>query len=194
MHAEILANDVLSHDYHVLRRIKYARLDKKGARQAVSREVFERGQASAILLWHRVRDALVFVRQFRLPVELLGDEGMMLEVAAGGIDGVESPLDAALRECREETGYEPLSAVAACVIHPSPAAVKERLFLFFAEVDDQHRTSEGGGLEAESEDVEVVELPVETIRAMLAGGEITDAKTLVLLYWYFARRQGQAEV
>ncbi len=188
MTAKILANEILSQRYHVLREIRYSRADLKGAEQTVSREVFERGEASAILIWHCERDAFVMVRQFRLPVYLLGDPEMMLEVAAGGIDANESPLDAALRECREETGYDPQDAVAVCTIHPSPAAVRERLFLFFAQVDESHRTGEGGGLEEEAEDVEVVELPVSESRRMLDAGEITDAKTLVLLHWFFARR------
>ncbi len=188
MTTQILANDILSEEYHVLRQIRYSRTDLKGSEQTVSREVFERGEASAILLWHRERDSLVLVRQFRLPVFLLGDPAMMLEVAAGGIDSHETPLEAALRECREETGYEPQNALSVCTIHPSPAAVKERLFLFFAEVDDSHRTGDGGGLEEEAEDVEVVEQPVKKMRQMLDAGEITDAKTLVLLHWFFARR------
>jgi ADP-ribose pyrophosphatase len=109
----------------------------------------------------------------------------MLEVAAGGMEPDESPRDAAIRECREETGYEPSSAVHVVTMHPSPAAVKERLHLFFAEVADGERPGSGGGVAEEHEDVETVELPVATVREMLASGEFRDAKTIILLQWFF---------
>ncbi len=182
------SDEILSHEHHVLRRMRYAISGSDGADQTVTREVFERGEASAILLHHTGRGTLIFVRQFRLPVALWGEDGMMLEVAAGGLDAKETPLDAALRECREETGYDPRSASLVCVMHPSPAAVKERLHLFHADVDDTMRTGSGGGLEDEHEDIEIVEMPVEEARAMLERGEIRDGKTLILLQWFFMNR------
>jgi nudix-type nucleoside diphosphatase (YffH/AdpP family) len=187
MSLEIVADEILSDDYHLLRKITYSHPRIKGGHQVVTREVFERGEASAILLWHKDRNSLIFVRQLRLPVALLGDDAHVLEAAAGGMDKGETPLSAALREGHEETGYAVSKAQFVCVIHPSPAAVKERLFLYFAEVDDSLRTGTGGGLEHESEDVEVVEIAVDEVRKMLDEGRFSDAKTLVLLYWFFAR-------
>jgi nudix-type nucleoside diphosphatase (YffH/AdpP family) len=188
MEFDIESDEILSGKHHVLRQMRYAITGSDEKRQSVSREVFERGEASTILLHHKGRDTLIFVRQFRLPVALWGEDGSMLEAAAGGLDEGESPLDAALRECREETGYEPASAQLVCVMHPSPAAVKERLHLFFAEVDDNSRTGEGGGLASEHEDVETVEIPVEAVRTMLERGEIRDGKTIILLQWFFLSR------
>lgn len=189
MEFSIESNEILSQEHHVLRKIRYSAEAGGGAPQQVTREVFERGEASTILLHHKDRDSLVFVRQFRLPVALWGEEAMVLEAAAGGLDEGESPLDAALRECREETGYEPETASLVCVMHPSPAAVKERLHLFFAEVEDTMRKGEGGGLEDEHEDVETVEIPVGEARAMLESGAIRDGKTIILLQWFFMNRR-----
>jgi nudix-type nucleoside diphosphatase (YffH/AdpP family) len=185
MEFDIESDEILSSKHHVLRQMRYGINGSDGKRQSVSREVFERGEASCVLLHHKGRDTLILVRQFRLPVALWGEDGSMLEAAAGGLDEGESPLDAALRECREETGYDPADAQLVCVIHPSPAAVKERLHLFFAEVDDGSRTGAGGGLASEHEDVETVEISVDEARTMLERGEIRDAKTIILLQWFF---------
>ncbi|MCU0789892.1 MAG: NUDIX hydrolase [Nitratireductor sp.] len=188
MEFTIESNEVLSQEHHVLRKIRYRAKGSDGKEQEASREVFERGEASSVLLHHKERDSLIFVRQFRLPVALWGEDPMVLEAAAGGLDEGESPLDAALRECQEETGYEPVSASLVCVMHPSPAAVQERLHLFIAEVDDTMRKGEGGGLQDEHEDVETVEIPVAEARRMLQTGAIRDAKTIILLQWFFVNR------
>jgi ADP-ribose diphosphatase len=187
MEFTVESDEILSDGHHVLRQMRYSITGSDGNRQSVSREVFERGEASCVLLHHKGRDTLIFVRQFRLPVALWGEDGSMLEAAAGQLDKGETPLDAVMRECREETGYEPANAQFVCIIHPSPAAVKERLHLFYAEVDDASRKGEGGGLADEHEDVETVEIAVAQARAMLERGEIRDAKTIILLQWFFLR-------
>ena len=183
---------ILYQGHHTLRGVRYREPRANGTPQVVSREVFERGEASAILLHKKGAGTLVFVRQFRLPVSMWGENGYMLEVAAGGMDAGETPLAAALRECREETGFEPSSAVHVFSIHPSPAAVKERLHLFFAEVDDSYRKGEGGGVAHEEEEVATVELPVAKVRAMLDRGEFQDAKTIILLQWFFLSGRASA--
>jgi ADP-ribose pyrophosphatase len=178
--------------YHRLRGLRYGEPRRDGPPQTVHREVFERGEASAILLYRKDADKLVFVRQFRMPVHLWQEDGLMLEVAAGGMEPGESPRDAAIRECREETGYAPSTAIHVVTMHPSPAAVKERLHLFFAEVEDGERPGQGGGVEEEHEDVETVELPVPVVREMLAHGEFRDGKTIILLQWFFLAGPGAA--
>lgn len=45
------------------------------------------------------------------------------------------------------------------------------------------KVSEGGGLETETEDIEVLELPIEEAIEMLNNGEIQDMRTIVLLQY-----------
>jgi len=61
--------------------------------------------------------------------------------------------------------------------------VTERLHLFVAEYDPSSRVTAGGGVESEEEDIETLELGFEQALAMVASGEILDAKTIMLLQW-----------
>src|SRR5262245_14688885 len=65
------------------------------------REIVEHSGAVAVLALNDAGEALL-VRQFRLPTG-----GPLLEVVAGGIDGVEDPATAAARELAEEIGFTP---------------------------------------------------------------------------------------
>ncbi len=65
----------------------------------------------------------------------------------------------------------------------SPGAVKERLSLFVADYDFNRPRQKGGGHEQEGEDIATIELPLADALAMVARGEILDAKTIMLLQW-----------
>jgi hypothetical protein len=61
--------------------------------------------------------------------------------------------------------------------------VTEKVFFFVAEYERQHRVSSGGGDETEGEDIEVLEIPIDRAMEMVAGGEILDGKTIMLLQY-----------
>ena len=60
-------------------------------------------------------------------------------------------------------------------------SVTERLYFFIAEYDADGRTGQGGGVAAEGEDIDVLELPLEKALSMITRGEIMDGKTIMLL-------------
>ena len=64
----------------------------------------------------------------------------------------------------------------------SPGSVTERLHFFLAEFDPDDRPTDGGGAEGETENIEVLEIGFDEALAMVARGEIRDAKTILLLY------------
>lgn len=63
----------------------------------------------------------------------------------------------------------------------SPGSVTEILYFFIAEYSHEMKINDGGGLEEEGENIEVLELSFEESLKMIDAGEIKDAKTIMLL-------------
>jgi hypothetical protein len=79
----ILESQVLSHDWYLLRKITFDYQRNNGEWQRQTREVYDRGNGAAILLYNREKKTVVLTRQFRLPVFVNGHDGLLIEVAAG---------------------------------------------------------------------------------------------------------------
>lgn len=125
-------------------------------------EVKEEGATVAVLAVTPDREILL-VREFRP-----GPERVLCELPGGAIDGGETPLAAARRELREETGHEGrLEHVGASV----ECAYSTRVRHTFV-AHDCRRVGEPGG--DETEFVEVVRMPLPEFRAHLRGGQLTD--------------------
>lgn len=109
---------------------------------------------------------IVMIRQYRKSVERV-----LLELPAGGIDGDESPENAARREMTEETGYtaghlEPLTE-----FFTSPGFTNEYMYLYRA-------TQLQAGQPTEATDqIEVVTLGLDEALQRMRSGEVADAKT-----------------
>lgn len=63
----------------------------------------------------------------------------------------------------------------------SPGSVTEILYFFIAEYLPSMKINEGGGLEAEQEEIDVLELSFSDAYGMISSGEIIDANTIMLL-------------
>lgn len=154
-----------------------------GGRRELIREACHRGDSAAVLLCHRTRGTVLLTRQFRLPPLLAGHpDGRIIEVAGGLLDG-DDPAVGAEREVVEETGILPASLRRVLTTFMTPCLVTERVHLFVATYAEVDRVGPGGGVVAEAEDIENVELPARTAYAMAERGEIIDGRTLLLLYY-----------
>ncbi|VVE00956.1 NUDIX domain-containing protein [Pandoraea anhela] len=176
----ILSVDTLSAQQRRLERqtFEYARED--GATQVLDREIYHVGDGAAVLLYDLARRTVILVDQFRLPAYLRGESGWMLEVPAGFVDGI-SPEVRAREEAAEEAGYrvgEVRQAFKALMI---PGCIPHLVYGFVAPYTPDDRIGNGGGLIQEGEDITVVELDIDRALDMVASGEITDAKTIMLL-------------
>ena len=173
---------LLSDNWYVLKTTRFDFLRRDGQWQTQQRETYDRGNGAAILLYNLARRSVVLTRQFRYPAFVNGHDALMVEVPAGVLDAA-SPEDCIRAEAEQEAGYrvrEPRKVFEAFM---SPGAVTERLHFFIAEYEPGDRVGDGGGLHDEGEDIEVFELPFDAAMAMVARGEILDAKTIMLLQY-----------
>lgn len=170
----------LSHNWGRFDNYQVSHGTRDGGQLTITREIYDHGSAAAVLLYAPEAGTVILTRQFRLPAHLNGDEAWMIEVPAGMLDG-EAPEVAAQREALEETGYAPRDLVFVCNAYSSPGSLTEKCACFIARYTPGQRAEAGGGLAAEGEDIEVLEITLESAMAMVTSGEIADAKTILLL-------------
>jgi GDP-mannose pyrophosphatase NudK len=174
---------VLSDNWYILRKATFDFLKKDGTWQTQERECYDRGNGAAILLYNKAQKTVILIRQFRMPTFLNGNtEGLLIEVPAGLLDAL-NPEECIKKEVEEETGYLVTHVKKVFEAYMSPGAVTELLHFFIAEYEPHHKITEGGGLEHEQEEIEVIEIPFADALKMIDTGEIRDGKTIMLLQY-----------
>lgn len=180
---KIQETELLSDNWYILNKVTFDYQKKDDSWITQKREVYDRGNGAAILLYNKEQKTVILTRQFRLPSYLNGNEtGMMIEVCAGLLDE-DHPEQCIIRETEEETGYRISKVHKIMETYMSPGAVTEILYLFIGEYDESMKVSEGGGLEHEEENIEVLEMSYDEAYSMIASGQIRDAKTIMLLQY-----------
>lgn len=179
----ILKTELLSDNWYILKKLTYSYSKKDGTKQQQTREVYDRGNGATILLYNKAQQTVILTRQFRLPTFVNGNEdGMLIEACAGLLDK-DNPEDCIKRETEEETGYKIKDVRKIYEVYMSPGSVTEKLYFFIAEYSNEMKINDGGGVEGEEENIEVLELPIDEAMQMLDNGEIKDAKTIMLLQY-----------
>ena len=173
---------VLSDRRYRLDEVEFDYRRGNGEWQTQKREVFDRGHAAALLPCNLASRTVVLTRQFRLPPYLAGHDDLMIEAAAGMLDD-ETPEKRIRSEAEEEIGYRLHDVQKVFEAFMSPGSVTEKIHFFVAEYDAAMRVGDGGGLEEEGEDIEVLELSIEQAIEMISDGRIVDAKTIMLLQY-----------
>jgi GDP-mannose pyrophosphatase NudK len=180
---KILETKILSDNWYVLRKITYEYTKKDGTKQTQSREVYDRGNGATILLYNKVQKTVILTRQFRLPTYVNGNEnGMLIEACAGLLDK-DNAEDCIIRETEEETGYKVTAVRKIFEAYMSPGSVTEIVHFFVAEYSKSMKVTEGGGVEHEEENIEVLEMEIDKAMKMIETGEIKDGKTIMLLQY-----------
>ncbi len=158
-----------------------------GVSGEISREVFERGQAGAVLLYDPGRDEVVLIRQFRAGAYVAGHHPFTWETVAGIIEDGETAEIMVRREAIEEAGLAITDVWPMHNVMLTPGACSESCRLFLGRADT---TNAGGifGLESEGENILVKVLPFAEAYAMLERDEIDNAVTVVALQWLALNR------
>ncbi|MCL8167472.1 GDP-mannose pyrophosphatase [Enterobacter kobei] len=177
----IINDEILSDNWYLLKKYTFDHQRRDGEWQRQTREVYDRGNGATILLYNRDKKTVILTRQFRFPVFINGHQGDLIEAAAGLLDNMdqESRIKA---EAEEETGFKVSSVQKIFEAYMSPGSVTEKLYFYLAEYQPKDKTSAGGGIKAEGEDIDVLELPFEDALRGIETGMIVDGKTIMLLY------------
>ena len=179
----ILKTETLSDNWYLLKKITYEYLKTDGSRQTQTREAYDRGNGATILLYNKEQKTIILTRQFRLPTFINGNStGMLIEACAGLLDK-DNPEDCIRRETEEETGYKITHVRKIFEAYMSPGSVTEILYFFIAEYSNEMKVNEGGGVDHEQENIEVLELPFQQAVKMMETGEIKDGKTIMLIQY-----------
>ncbi len=114
---------------------------------------------------------IAMIRQFRKPAEKV-----MFEVPAGKIDPGEEPVDAAIRELKEETGFTASSVRYLTRFYPTVGYSREVLYLYLME-----GLTPGDTDFDENEAIDMEEWSIDDLHEMVMRGEIDDAKTIIAI-------------
>lgn len=128
-------------------------------------------------------DQVILIRQYRH-----GSDEITLEIPGGILDEGESPEDAAMRELKEETGFDCQEAVVIGRVRPNPAMFDNWAYTVLVRC-----TAEAGQTSLdEHEEIEVELVDSSSIDRMLSAGEITHALVVDAFLWYrLYRENGQ---
>ena len=160
------------------------RLFAGGYSQTFSRELFERGEAAAVLLYDHRNDVVILTEQFRIGAAFDNNQASpwLLEVVAGMVDAGEQAADVARREAQEEAGCIIQDLIPISSYWSSPGGTSEKVHLYCALLD-----SEGvagiHGLDDEHEDILVRLIPFAAAYDGIASGEVNNAATIIALQW-----------
>src|SRR5215213_8586575 len=164
---KVLKTEILSDNWYTLKKITYEYQKKNGSTETQTREAYDRGNGAAILLYNRSDNTIVLTKQFRLPSFINGNpDGMLIEACAGLLDKDE-PEDCIRRETEEETGYKVSEVRKIFEAYMSPGSVTEILYFFVAEYSRDMKVAEGGGIEHEQEDIDVLEITLDAAMQMI---------------------------
>lgn len=178
-----IRKELLSNKYYTLNYITFDYKLSNGNWETISRECYDRGHGAGILLYNKEKQTIILTKQFRLPTYLSGNnDGYLIEICAGMLDE-DNPEACIIRETEEETGFRVKSVKKVYEAYSSPGVLTEKMHFFIAEYSDDMKVHEGGGLESEHEDIEVLELSFKEAIKMLENSEIHDARTIILLQY-----------
>ena len=155
----------------------------------IHRELFERGNCVAVVLYDPKRDEVVLIEQFRVgAIQNPINTPWLIEIVAGIMEEGESPEEVAKREALEEAGCEISELIKINRFYLSPGGSSEQITLFCGLINSENV---GGihGLAHEHEDILVRAVPFSTAYEMIENNEIDSAIPTIAIQWLALNRQ-----
>jgi len=174
-------------------------------------------ESVAIVIYNKSRDVLILVKQFRPAVFYNGamkpsggneiqavewasispESGLTIELCAGICDNPAlSNAEIAKQEVFEECGYDvPIENFQRIISYRSGIGVSgDKQTLFYTEVTDAMKVSEGGGNVNEGEMIDVVEMTIPEIEKYLTQELVASpGGFLFAVNWFLAKRASKNE-
>ncbi len=163
------------------------KLFKGGWSKEISRELFVRGDAVAVVVYDPVHDLIGMIEQFRVGAMAEESGPWCYEVVAGMVELGESAEEVARRELLEEGSLEPYYMEYICNFLSSPGGCDEKLYLFCGLCD----LSQAGGVHGvpdENEDIRLHSFAADDVFAELLNGRFNNAAALICLQWLHMNR------
>ncbi len=155
----------------------------------MSRELFERGHAVAVLPYDPVLDEVVLLEQFRIGAIDDPEGAWLTEIVAGMIDNGETAEEVAKREAIEEAGCEILELAHICNYYVSPGGTSETIALYCGRVNANKVTEGVYGLDEENEDIRVFKSSYQQLLTCFESGKINSAAPIIAIQWLMMNRE-----
>ena len=154
-------------------------------------EVVQAHDSVAVLIYHREEKSFILVKQFRPAVYVHNKDGMSVELCAGIVDKEVSLQQIAQEEIEEECGYRvPLEKVEKITaFYTSVGFAGSRQTLYYAEVTEAMKVSEGGGIDAEL--IEVIRLDVDDAEAFMYDESVVKTPGLMFAFMWWKKKRSE---
>ena len=155
-------------------------------RKSIKREIFGGSHVATVLPYDPKKKKIVLINQFRAGVINQNINPIITEIVAGIISKNEKPVEAAIRECEEETGCKVINIKKMFSYFPSPGSSESYYHLYFAEVDSFNGIRITGQTD-ENEDILAKSYTVTEVKKLLMENKILNGLTLIALQCFFLK-------
>ena len=149
----------------------------------LKREVFSGAEVAAVLPYDPKNKKIILINQFRTGIIKQNINPMINEIVAGIVDKNETPLEAAKRECKEETGCFPKKIKKILSFFPAPGSSESYYHLYLGEIQS-FEGSRITGQTQENEDILAKCYSIKEVREMINKNKIINGLSLIAIQWF----------
>lgn len=147
-------------------------------------DIIKAHDSVSILIYDTSQKALILVKQMRPALFVKSQIPSVYELCAGIVDKDKSLREIASEEVFEECGYNIAASdlVEICSFYSSVGFAASKQHCYYAEVDASMKTGKGGGIDTEQ--IEVVALPLGKIREFMGDSSAKTSGLLFACMWF----------